>query len=297
MHIALEQHLHHAGKYPRIFVNFPWQHYMARWQKAWFAVPYRFGLRLNRLWVLIFQLPIPLASCSCAPCISATSPPCRKIPANFGKFSITALYGGVGEGLISSPVEVWKPFEPTACFNISTLHPLSFMFMCSLHQCNICTVPENAREYSRIFHDGTIRSDGKGLVCSPVQVWTPFEQTAGYHISTPHPVSFMFMCTLHQCTMVKTTREFSQISRDGTIRCGGIRLTLQARYRFEHLLHRLRVHIFQLVFPLASCLCAPCISATSAPRWKTPTNFRKFPMTNCTEWSYQEICCCHLHLV
>ena len=101
--------------------------------------------------------PHPLASCSCAPCISATSAPFQKIPANLRKFAWTAQYGTVGEVLVCSPVQVWAPFAPTTGFHFSTPHHISFMFKYTLRQCNICTMPENTREYSEICVDGTIR--------------------------------------------------------------------------------------------------------------------------------------------
>ena len=113
--------------------NLRCRHYTARWEKAGFACPYRFGHLLHQLRVFVFQLPILFASCSCAPSISATSVPFRKISANSRKFALTALYGAVREGLVCSPVQVWAPFVPTAGFHISTPHPLSFMFKYTLH--------------------------------------------------------------------------------------------------------------------------------------------------------------------
>ena len=102
-------------------------------QQVWFAVPCRLGHRLHRLRVSIFKLPILFASCSCALCISATSAPRRKIPPNLSKFAKTALYGVEQTGLVCSLVHVSAPFPPTVCLRISSLHPLCFMFMCTLH--------------------------------------------------------------------------------------------------------------------------------------------------------------------
>ena len=100
-----------------------------------------------------FQLTILFASCSCAPCISATSSPCRKIPPNLRKFALTALNAVVQGTLVCSSVQVWAPFVPPDSFHISTRHPLSFMFMCTLHYCNI-TMPESAPECAQIcFYD------------------------------------------------------------------------------------------------------------------------------------------------
>ena len=71
--------------------NLRCRHYTARWEKAGFACPYRFWHLLHQLRVFVLQLPILFASCSCAPSISATSVPFRKIHPNLLKF---ALRGG-----------------------------------------------------------------------------------------------------------------------------------------------------------------------------------------------------------
>ena len=94
---------------------------------------------------------------------STTSAPCQKIPANLRKLALTTLYGAVGEGFVCRPVQVWAPFAPTVCFLFSTPHPLSFMFMCTLYQCKICTMPENTREFPQICVDSTIRRGGRRL--------------------------------------------------------------------------------------------------------------------------------------
>ena len=85
-------------------------------RNAWFADPYMFGHLLHQLRVFFLQLPIPYASCSCAPCISATSSPYRKIPPKFLKFPLTTLYGALGEGWVCWHVQVWVRFAPTAGF-------------------------------------------------------------------------------------------------------------------------------------------------------------------------------------
>ena len=106
VHLALVQHLHHPGKYPRIFANFRSRHYTAGWDKAVFAGPYRLRHVLNQLRVFFFQLPILFASCSCAPSISATSAPSRKVPSNLRKFALTTLYGSVRKRLVCRSVQV-----------------------------------------------------------------------------------------------------------------------------------------------------------------------------------------------
>ena len=71
-----------------------------------------------------------------------------------------------------------------------------------------------------------------GLVCSPVQVWAPFVPTAGFHISTPHPLCFMFTCNFlscNICTMPDNTSEFAQICVNHNVRRGVRRLALQSR--------------------------------------------------------------------
>ena len=91
--LASVQHLHNAGIYHRICANLRKPHYTAWRNEAWFAGPYRFGHRLHRLRVSIFQLPIFFALVSCAPYISATSAPCRQTPPYLRRFALSALYG------------------------------------------------------------------------------------------------------------------------------------------------------------------------------------------------------------
>ena len=71
-----------------------------------------------------------------------------------------------------------------------------------------------------------------GLVFSPVQVWAPFAPTTGFHISTPYPLCFMVMCTLHKCnmsTIAENAPEFAQICVNDTVRRGAKRLCFQSR--------------------------------------------------------------------
>ena len=48
----------------------------------------------------------------------------------------------------------------------------------------------NARKYLFGFELSALYCAMKeGLVCRPVEIWAPFEATAGFNISTPHPLA------------------------------------------------------------------------------------------------------------
>ena len=103
VHLAFVQQLYHPGKYPRIFGNLRRLHYTARCESAWFAGQYRFGHILHQLRVFFSQLPIPFASCYCAPCSSATSAPSRKVPSNLLKFALITPYAAVQNAWFADP--------------------------------------------------------------------------------------------------------------------------------------------------------------------------------------------------
>ena len=163
-----------------------------RCEKAGFAVPYRFGIRLYRLRVFVFQLPFPLASCSSTPCFSETSAPCRKIPANFRQFVLTHYTVQCEKAWFAVPYRFWHCLYRLRVFISQLPVPL---VSCSSTLCISATsaswrkIPANFRKFALMALFGAVR---EGWVCSPVQVWTPFVPTAGFHISTPHPLSFMF---------------------------------------------------------------------------------------------------------
>ena len=116
---------------------------------------------MHRLRVSVFHLPILFASCARVLCISATCVPYRKIPPNFRKFALTALYGVERRGLVCSPVQVCAPFAPTSGFHISNSYPLCFKFMCTLHYCNMCTIPQNTPKFAQNCVNCTIRRGAK----------------------------------------------------------------------------------------------------------------------------------------
>ena len=69
---------------------------------------------------------------------------------NLRKFPLTALCGIAADGVASRPFLVGTLFTPTKGLYFQALHPLSFLFMCSLHWCKHCTgleVEPNLREF------------------------------------------------------------------------------------------------------------------------------------------------------
>ena len=65
-------------------------------------------------------------------------------PANLRKFPFMALYGAAEDGVVCRPVPVGAVFAPTQGLHFQALLPNSFLFICSLHWCNHCTVLEEA---------------------------------------------------------------------------------------------------------------------------------------------------------
>ena len=72
------------------------------------------------------------------------------------------------------------------------------------------------------------------VVCRPVHVGALFAPSQDFHIRAPHPLSFLFIWTLHwcnHCTGQQLAPIFTEISIDGAMEnCGG-RSSLQARTR------------------------------------------------------------------
>ena len=185
---------------PWTCANFHWLHYAPLQELDYFAGPYRFVRFLHKLSVYIFELPTPSASCSKAPCISATIIP----------------------GLV----------EPWTCANFHWLHyaPLQeldylagpYRFVRFLHKLSvyIFELPTPSASCSKAPCISATITPGL------VEPWT----CANFH-------------WLHYAPL----QELDYFA---------------GPYRFVHFLHKLSVYIFELPTPSASCSKAPCISAT-----------------------------------
>ena len=58
---------------------------------------------------------------------------------NLRKFRLTALYGFDADRVVSKPVLEGTLFAPTQGLHLHALLPLSFLFICILHWCKLCT--------------------------------------------------------------------------------------------------------------------------------------------------------------
>ena len=131
-----------------------------------------------------------------------------EVTTNVRKFPMTALCGITVHGLICRPVLVGTLFSQTQGLHLQDLHPLSFLFICTLYWCKHCTVLKvttNVRKFSTTV---LCRIAAQGLICRPVRVGTLFAPTQGSHFLVLHPLIFLFICTLHwskYCTVLAVT--------------------------------------------------------------------------------------------
>ena len=156
-------------------------------------------------------------------------------------------------------------FAPTKGSHFQALHPLSFLFLCTLHWCKHCTVLEiaaNVRKFAITALCG-ITAQGFSGPSSSVR----FLHRSRVHISGSPSFSFLFICILHwckHCTVLEVTTNVRKCPM--TALCGNTAQKQICRpvppVRF---LHRPRVHIFSHSIPLASFSYAPCIGAYIIP--------------------------------
>ena len=98
-------------------------------------------------------------------------------------------------------------------------------------------------ECPQISNDGAMRNysaninceiAADGVVCGPVLVGTLLAPTQGLQFHALHPLSFLFICTLHwykHCTVLEVTTDVRKISNDGGMRNCSTGTNLQARPR------------------------------------------------------------------
>ena len=115
------------------------------------------------------------------------------------KFPMTVLLGIAADGVVCSPVLVGTFFAPTQGLHFQAVHPLSFLFICTLHWCKHCTVLELAPNVRKFQSTSQCEIATYGVVCGPVFVGTLFAPTQDLHFLALHPLSFLMICTLHWC--------------------------------------------------------------------------------------------------
>ena len=121
------------------------------------------------------------------------------VTTNVRKFPMTALCKIAAHGHICRPVLLGALLAPTQGLHFQELHPLSFLFICTLLWCKHCTVLEVTAIMRKFPITALCEIAPQKLICRPVIVGTLFAPNQGLHFQTPHPFSFLFTCTLHWC--------------------------------------------------------------------------------------------------
>ena len=123
-------------------------------------------------------------------------------------------------------------------------------------------------EFTQIFiHDAMLNCCRRSsLQARPRQ--SPFAPTQGLHFQALHPLSLLFICTLHWCkhyTRQDVCPEFTQISIHGSMRNCCRRSSFACPSSTVHVLHQPRIYIFRFSITLASFSLAPFIGASIVP--------------------------------
>ena len=117
-------------------------------------------------------------------------------------------------------------------FTFSDSPSLSFLFTCTLHWCNHCTVLKVTTNVRKFPITVLCEIAADVAVCGAVLVDTLLAPTQGLQFQAVHPLSFHFICTLHwckHCTVLEVTTEVRKISNDGAMRNDSAGSNLQAR--------------------------------------------------------------------
>ena len=120
-----------------------------------------------------------------------------EVTTNVRKFPITTLCGITEQGLICRPILIGTLFAPTQGLYFQALHPLSFLFICTLHWCKHCTVLETAANVRKFAMTSLCGIAANGHICRPVFVGALLLPSQRLHFQSLHPLSFLFICTLH----------------------------------------------------------------------------------------------------
>ena len=128
-----------------------------------------------------------------------------EVTTNVSKFTMTVAIRNSSEH-ICRPVLVGALLAPTYRLHFQSLHPLSFLFMCTLHWCKHCTVLEVTTNVLKFPMTALCGIAAHGHICRPVLVGALLVPTQGLHFQALHSLLFLFICTLHwykQCTMLE----------------------------------------------------------------------------------------------
>ena len=132
---------------------------------------------------------------------------------NFRRCPFTALCRIAADGVVCTPVLVRAPFAPTQSLHFQALHLFSFLFICTLHWCKHCTRLEADPNFRKFSFTALCRIAADGVVYGPVLVGAPFAPTQDQHFQALHPLTFLFICTLHwckHCSQLEADPDFSK---------------------------------------------------------------------------------------
>ena len=141
-----------------------------------------------------------------------------EVTTNVRKFPITALCEIAADEVVCVPVLVGTLLAPTHGLYFKALHPLCFIFTCTLHWYKHCTVLEVTTNVRKFPMTALCGFTAQGLICRPVLVGTLFALTQGSHFQALHSLSFLSIYTLHwcmHCTVLEVTtnmRKFTMTS-------------------------------------------------------------------------------------
>ena len=128
---------------------------------------------------------------------------------------MTALCGIAAHGYICMPVLVGALLAQTQGLHFQALYPLSFLFIYTLLWCKRCTVLEVTANVHKFSITALCEFAADGVVCGPVLVGTLLAPTQGLQFQALHPLTFLFICTLHwckHCTMPRICESFQSRS-------------------------------------------------------------------------------------
>ena len=184
-------------------------------------------------------------------------------------------------------------FAPTQGLHFQALHPLSFLFICTLHCCKHfigLEVAPNLRKFPMTVLCGIAADE---VVCRPVLVCAPFTPSLGLHFQPPHLLSFLFICTLHWCkhctgkNVASNLRKFPLTALCGIAADGVVCMPVLVCGFFAPTqgLHFQALRPLGFLFICTLHWCKHCTGLDVAP------NLRKFPMTVLCGIAADEVVC------
>ena len=172
-------------------------------------------------------------------------------------------------------------------------HPLSCLFICTLHWCKHCTLLDVTTNMRKFPMTALCVIAVRSLICRPVLVGTLFATMHGLHFQALHPLSFIFICILHwckHCTMLEVTTNMRKFPMTALCGIAAQRLIyrpvlVDTLFATTHGLHFQALHSLSFLFTSTLDWCKHCTLL------EVTTNVRKFPMTALCVIAAQKLIC------